>query len=275
MVKSYKAKDMNSQKLILVKLGGSLITDKSKPETPRIEIIKKLAREIKEIQEEGKYGLIIGHGSGSFAHVPAKSYETKKGFVNEKSQYGMCLVQDSAAKLNRIIVQKFLEEQINVYSINPSSSILSAGGKIVDWYLNPLRKLLLYQVIPVVYGDVVLDENQGCAILSTEILLNYLARSLKNEYRIEKIIYLGITDGVWGENKKIIPKITTKDYCELQKCFGASGGIDVTGGMEHKMSEAMEIAKQGIEVVIGNGKTPGILSKILRGEKENCTKIIK
>lgn len=264
---------MNNKKLILVKLGGSLITDKNNPYKANMDIIERLAKEIKELIEPKKYHLIIGHGGGSFPHVPAKLYQTQKGFINDKSPYGMALVQDSASRINRIVIKKLLEEQIRAVSINPSSSLVTKKGKIINWYLKPLTLLLKNKMLPVVYGDVVTDVEQGCAITSAETLLNYLAINLKNEYQIEKIIYLGDTDGVWDENHQIISEITTKTYSALQKNFGASRGIDVTGGMEHKMSEAVKIASLGIEVVIANGKIPDILQKIINNEKGNYTTI--
>lgn len=264
---------MNNKKLILVKLGGSLITDKNNPYKANMEIIERLAKEIKELIEPKKYHLIIGHGGGSFPHVPASLYQTQKGFINDKSPYGMALVQDSAAQLNRIVVKKFLEEEIKAVSINPSSSLTTKNGKIVEWFLRPLSLLLENKMLPVIYGDVVLDEEKGCSITSTEVLLNYLALNLDKEFAIKKIIYLGDTDGVWDENKKIIPIISSKTYVSLQKNFSVSSGIDVTGGMEHKMSEAVKIASLGIEVVIANGKTPDILQKIINNEKGNYTTI--
>lgn len=266
---------MNNKKLILIKLGGSLITDKNKPYTANFDVIENLAEEIREILKIGKNDLVIGHGGGSFPHVPAKLYQTQKGFMNDESAYGMALVQDSAAQLNRILVKKFLEAKIRAFSINPSSSLITENGVIIDWFLKPLEDVLKNNMLPIVYGDVVVDTKKGCTITSTEVLLNYLALNLKKEFQIEKIIYLGDTDGVWDENKKTIQEINSKMYLEMQKSFGASHGIDVTGGMEHKMSEAMKIVEKGIEVVVANGKTKGILIKIINGEKGNYTKIKK
>jgi isopentenyl phosphate kinase len=255
------------KKLILIKLGGSLITDKNNPFTANYAVLRKLCVEIKTISENQDYLFIVGHGSGSFGHTTAKLYQTQKGFLNEKSPFGMALVQDSAAQLNRIVVKQLLEEQVKAYSVSPSSSVVTKNGKIIRWSLEAIINLLEKGLLPVVYGDVVVDERRGCAITSTEILLNYLALNLKKDYRIEKIIYLGDTDGVWDENGEIIPIITPKIYEEMKKNFGSSKGIDVTGGMEHKMSEAVEIAKTGIEVIIANGNKPGILKKIVSGEK--------
>ena len=92
------------ENLILVKLGGSLITDKNKPFTPRHDVINRLAREIHEAKEEKHLKVIVGHGGGSFPHKPAKDYRTNEGIVNGQSFKGIALVQDAASKLNRIIV---------------------------------------------------------------------------------------------------------------------------------------------------------------------------
>ncbi len=261
------------QKLILIKLGGSLLTDKNKPYTVNHEILKQISSEIAKLSKQETNLFIIGHGGGSFPHVPAKLYQTQKGFINNESQYGMALVQDAASQLNRIVVKSLLEQGAKAFSINPSSVVTTKNGKIIKWTIDSLVNTLKNYMLPVVYGDVVFDEAQGCAITSTEVLLNYLAINLKDQFKIEKIIYLGDTNGVWDENKKIIPVITPQIYSLIQKSFGSSRGIDVTGGMEHKMSEAMEIAKAGVEVVIANGNTPGILEKIVGGKKTECTVI--
>ena len=73
-----------SKKLIIVKLGGSLITDKTKPFTARMEIIADLAQQIKEALDEDKnLSLIIGNGGGSFPHYPAVKYQMNDGIKNE------------------------------------------------------------------------------------------------------------------------------------------------------------------------------------------------
>jgi len=58
--------------LIFLKLGGSLITEKSVWETARREVIERAAQEVKEAFEERAFQLLLGHGSGSFGHYPAR-----------------------------------------------------------------------------------------------------------------------------------------------------------------------------------------------------------
>ncbi|MEE9188865.1 MAG: hypothetical protein V3U36_05795, partial [Anaerolineales bacterium] len=70
----------NPQSLTLLKLGGSLITDKSRPRTLRLETLVRLADEIASaLQQRPSLRLIIGHGAGSYGHVSAKQHGTRQG----------------------------------------------------------------------------------------------------------------------------------------------------------------------------------------------------
>jgi len=82
------------ENLILIKLGGSLITDKTKPFTPKEAVIRRLGREIKETLRSFPGRIIIGHGSGSFGHIVAAKYKTQNGIINQKSIKGLALVAD-------------------------------------------------------------------------------------------------------------------------------------------------------------------------------------
>jgi isopentenyl phosphate kinase len=256
--------------IILVKLGGSLITDKTKPSTPRMDIIKRLAREIHEARQEKPIKLILGHGSGSFAHKPAKEYRTDLGVIDNDSFKGIAAVQDAAADLNRIVVESLRQVGENAISINPSSCTIAEGDIIKDWFLEPLEYMLKTDLLPVVYGDVLMDTRKGCSIVSTEEVLNYLSRKLFSK----RIIIVGITDGVFDKdpNKypdaKPIPEINSKNYLKIRKYLGGSIGYDVTGGMYRKIEKMFELTKFGVEIEIINGKKEGYLKRALLGERD-------
>jgi isopentenyl phosphate kinase len=260
--------------LIFVKLGGSLITDKSRPFTERPEVIKRLALEIHNSRKGGAR-LVIGHGGGSYPHEPAKRYETQKGFISKDSVRGVALVQDAAARLNRIVVKALLDAGENAISLQPSSFCIAKNIKIVDGYTRPIEKMLESGMLPVVYGDVGMDLGQGCCILSTEEIFSFLAKSLKPE----RIIMAGKVDGVFtadpnkDKSAKLIPQITQKNFSDIKKYLTSSDGIDVTGGMLHKVELSLELAKIGAECEIINGLKPGNLEKALSGQKGSGTLI--
>jgi len=255
--------------IILVKLGGSLITDKTKPFTPRLDVIRRLSKEINEARKEKEIKIIVGHGGGSFPHKPAKDYRTNEGIINEESIKGISLVQDAASRLNRIIVNSLIEAGENAVSVQPSAGLIAEDGRIKEWYLNSIKEMLKHNLLPVPYGDVALDIKKGCCIISTEEILNYLARQLNSK----KIILAGIVDGVFtsdpqkNPNAKLIPEINSKNYNIIKKYLGGSAGIDVTGGMLHRIERIFELTKIGIEAEVISGEKEGIFKNALLGEK--------
>jgi len=255
--------------LILIKLGGSLITDKTKPFTPRLDVIKRLAKEIHEARQEKGIELIVGHGGGSFPHKPAKDYRTNEGIINKESYKGISLVQDAASQLNRIIVKSFIEAGENAISVQPSAGLIAEDGRIKEWYLESIKEMLKQGLLPIPYGDVALDMKKGCCIISTEEVLNYLAKQLGSK----KIILAGIVDGVFtsdpqkNPNAKLIKEINSKNYEEIKKYLGGSAGIDVTGGMLHRVERIFELTKFGVEAEIINGEKENILKRTLIGER--------
>jgi len=265
------------KKIILIKLGGSLITDKEKPFTPKISLIDDLSRQISEaLKENSNLQIIIGNGGGSFPHYPALQYKMNEGIKEEKQKYGFCLVQDAAAKLNRIIVDSLLKYNLNAVSLSPSSMIITKNGKIKNFFPHSLLLMLKLQIIPVTYGDIVLDEVKGSHILSTEVILNFLALFLKRQgFEIDKIIHNGLTKGVLDGKGKTIKKITLKNFPQIKKNFYQTFGFDVTGGMFHKVKESLSLTKYGIKSFIINGTAEkNLLKNVLLGKKVEGTWIV-
>ena len=128
--------------MMLVKLGGSLITDKSKPFTERKDVIERLSKEIHEARCKKDISLVVGHGGGSYPHKPASDYQTHKGFVNDDSKRGLAEVQDAAARLNRIVVRSLLDSGEEAMSMQPSAASLTENGRIKEWYTRSIERLL-------------------------------------------------------------------------------------------------------------------------------------
>jgi len=257
------------KKITLLKLGGSLITDKKKAFTPKLEIIHNLSKQIKQAFDiNPNLKLIIGNGSGSFAHYPAVQYKMKRGIREEKQKFGFCLVQNAAAKLNRIIVEELLKTGIKAISLNPSSMIVSNNNKIKRFFLEPFFGLLSLEITPVIYGDIVYDESLGAKIYSTEQLLGEIALNFKKKGYQARIIHNGITKGVLDQNGEPIPIITEKDINNVKKSLYSTSGYDITGGMVHKINESLNLAKQGIKSLIINGTSEeNLLTRALLEEQ--------
>ena len=256
------------KELILIKLGGSVITDKSKEYQLREDNIKRLIKEIKLALKSTKAKVIVGHGAGSFAHVPAKKYKTKEGLVNKNSVFGASVTEEAAKMLNTIVVKNFINEKVPVYSFSGGSFLISDSKVYSKSYIEPVKKALEIGIVPVVYGDVVLDKKIGFTIFSTEKILSVLARKLSNEYKV-RIIYVTDVDGVYDEKGNTISKITSKNFESLKKTITGAKNIDVTGGMIHKVEEALVLIKEKkIKIQIINGTKNDILKSAIVGKKK-------
>ena len=259
--------------IIFIKIGGSLITDKTKPFSLKEKALDTICDEIKKALQMDKW-LIIGHGAGSFAHVPAKKYQTHRGIINDESYRGIAEVADVAAQLNRIVIKKFLEHGVNAVTISPLSTMLAKNHELSALCSDSLEAILKLGLLPVVYGDQIIDTKVGCTVFSTEKVLGYLALHLKKKgYNIERIIHCGQTNGVYDADGKTIERITVKNIERHRSALTGSNGTDVTGGMIHKVEETLALAKQGIPGLIIDGVEHGSLSKAIKGEKVFGTKI--
>jgi isopentenyl phosphate kinase len=262
--------------LVLVKLGGSLITDKTRPYTPRRDVIKRLAGEIK--RSIGSEKVIVGHGGGSFPHVSASKYQTHRGFIREDSKYGMAIVHNDAVKLNMIVVEELLDAGVEAYPVQPSSISLADNGVIREMYLKPIELLLEYNMVPVVYGDVGIDLGRGCSILSTEEIFRYIAKHFIDRYTV-RIIMCGEVDGIYTSDPnldrgaKFIPRIYRENVDRVMAYLSSSRGIDVTGGMRHKVKVLVELAELGIKSIVINCLKEGRLERALRGREVRGTLI--
>lgn len=240
------------KRVILIKFGGSVITDKKKPRTFKKEVVDFLVYQLKKAKEKlPDTNFIVGNGAGSFGHYEAKKYGIDKGILTEGQIYGLTVVQDSVASLNRKIVKIFLDNRLPAVSLHPSSIIISEKGRFSRFFLDSLFGFLKMGIIPVLYGDVVYDKKERGKIFSTEKILSKLALILlKKNFLIQKIINIIDKQGVYDDKGKMIKKITQDNFNQIKLYLKKAEGFDVTGGMISKVNQGLKLAKKGIKTVI-------------------------
>ena len=265
-----------SQEVILIKLGGSVITNKEVPMMVRKRVLHRLVDEIGRASRESSKVFIIGHGAGSFAHVPASRYKTKDGFINGESRMGMAITQDSAAKLNRIVVEDFLVAELPAISFAFSNTLVTKNEQKQSWDGRVLEQYLEKDLLPIVYGDVIVDSQQGCTIWSTEKIFSFLASWLRKEtkYVVKQIIHVNGVVGVLDTNGRVIPEMSQRNIGEVEKMITKTKGFDVTGGMWHKLEESLKLAEQGIESRIISGLKKDNLYQVLTDQECEGTRVV-
>jgi len=260
--------------VVLIKLGGSLITEKSREETPRRADIARLAREIAEAAAALPERIVLGHGSGSFGNAAAHRSGIARGFHSPEQLAGIARTQSSAATLHRLVIEALLEAGVAPFSLAPSSWVSTERGAPVARHAEPLLRALDLGLLPVVYGDVVLDRAQGVAILSTEGVLALAAESLLDAgLPVTRALWCGETDGLYDPAGATVPHLSATGDADRIDGVGAPTGTDVTGGMRLRLASAFELARRGIPSLLLNGRTPGALLAALRGEPVRGTEI--
>lgn len=262
--------------MIILKIGGSILTNKDSVESEVDEVsLKRIASEIKASLDLSDKELIIVHGAGSFGHPPAKKYKIGEAF--DKREYpqkriGFCEVQNAVKKLNMLICEAFIEEGLPVIAI-PASSFMSATNKrITEGNLEYFNKYLHKGFIPVIYGDVVLDSQLEICVISGDQIIQYLAKNLNPD-----MVVLGTdVDGVYNKNPKTHDDaIFFEKFSSLEDLETLEGttNVDVTGGMVGKIKELLYLADLGIESKIINAEVNDNIFKVLENKDVKGTVI--
>jgi isopentenyl phosphate kinase len=248
--------------IVFLKLGGSLITDKKREAVVRRRVVERLAGEVAAARETcAELRLVVGHGSGSFGHFAGRRYGTRDGVQSAEDWIGYAEVAAAAGRLNRIVVDAFLAADVPVLGIQPSASARCHDGVLTSLDLGPVRTAVAHGLVPLVYGDVALDEVLGGTIISTEEILIYLARFL----RPARILLAGKVGGVMDKTGAIVDVLRPEDRSAIEAELGGSHGVDVTGGMWSKVDAMLALVAEqpGLEVRIFSGVDPGELTRVL------------
>lgn len=254
---------------IFLKLGGSLITDKRATEVVRHDVLNRLAGEIAEAHRANPtLPLVIGHGSGSFGHVHASRYGTREGVSNTEGWLGFARTGDAAARLNRIVTAALLEAGVPAWSLQPGAMVRARDGTIAHGLADSVIGALVHGLVPVLFGDVILDDRRGGTIASTEEVFEWLLPVLQPQ----RIVLAGEVDGIFSADPLLdpsatrIPLLTPATVADIQAGLGGSYGVDVTGGMVAKVAQAVQMVASllGLEVVICSGLKAGQIATALR-----------
>jgi len=263
--------------LIILKLGGSVITKKD-AEEPLINY-NDLNRIAEEITSSSFDKLIIVHGAGSYGHPFAKKYEIGKKIRNEqdfkRKKLGFCITQSWVKKLNTIVCDSLREKGVLAVSIQPSSFIIAKNKRIYSCNLDLIKKYLDLGFVPVIYGDVVPDINEfiRICVLSGDQIIKYLGENLKPE----RVVLGSDVDGIYTKDPKKYEDAELMDTVTSLEDLNAEGSsnVDVTGGMNGKLLELLELAEMGIESEIINAGKKGLIKKALNHQNGIGTVIRK
>lgn len=252
------------KELLIIKLGGAVVTDKdSLTPKARLNTISRLAKEVRQIVDQDNYNIILVHGAGSFAHGLVKKYNLQHGMKTDQQRYAFGLVTDAMLRLNSIIIGYLFRAKLQAVSVIPHTFIIQSKGKLNYIEAGMIQRYLKNNQIPVLFGDMVLDDKWGCSVLSGDTIVTYLASKLK----ADKVIFLTDVDGIYdcdpkkNPKAKLISEVNNSNIKQVLKGLSPSKRADVTGEMYGKILMIKQSAKQ-VPMVIVNGLKKGNLAKI-------------
>ena len=242
--------------MILIKLGGSVITNKEKPFSVRRKSIEKIVRALKKIDEP----IIIVHGGGSFGHYWSVKYDMHTKPANYNI-HGVSVVKNSMVELNKIILDSFLKNKLNPYCLPPTDFIF--GNKPIIKKVKEIEKIAKSNLIPITFGDALWFGKKKSYILSGDKIMSILAKILKPRL----CVFVLNVDGLYSDpkTKKLIHELKS------EKPLISKSSKDVTGGMKRKVEEAIKISKNGINVFFVNGNKPERILDAVKRKKFHGT----
>jgi isopentenyl phosphate kinase len=243
-----------------------VITDKEKPLTPNLEAIERLANEIARAKVSS---LIVVHGGGSFGHHVAKQYNLTEGYGDPAQVAGFAETHRVMTQLNSLVMEALISHNVNAVVVQPSSCVVTKAGRIQSMERKPLKRMLKMGLVPVLYGDVVLDSEKGFAILSGDQLVSSLAIN----FGASCIIMGGDVDGLYTKDPKanrsarLVERVILEELKAQKHDIEGSKATDVTGGMLGKVRELVPAIEQNIQALLVNATKPSRVYKALRGEE--------
>ncbi len=265
--------------LTIIKLGGSLLTDKTKPYTMNLSVVKNIAAEIRTCLDNGLINnLALVHGVGSFGHPPVIKHKLYKGLINEKQLLELSITQSKVNEFRLKTVGLFQKQGIALNLLHASSVFTGEGMDIRDYYFNAIKGFLKIGMIPFIGGDMMYDDKKGFSVLSGD----EIAVRLTRELNADKLVFATDVHGVYTQDPKHNKNVSLVKEININESkndsyFSNPCNNDASGLMQGKLesiSKLKDLISSGLEVVVLSMKHRGVLKNFLQNKKAKFTRIV-
>jgi isopentenyl phosphate kinase len=266
-----KTRKIRSAYLIVIKLGGAVITDKTQLCVVKRKTITSTARVLAKQRD-----YILVHGAGSFGHIPVDKYNLRGPIESRQQLLGYARTKASLLKLENELVTILAEERIPVAPVVASSCLMADRGRIVSQNFQTIASMLKLGLVPCIGGDLVQDVSLGASVVSGD----QIAVNLAKAFHAHTIIFGTDVDGLFTTNPKLdrkarlIPTLHSAELKEWTQKAGPANAPDVSGGMRGKLTEILPAVRAGVKVVIINLNNPVRLRAAIAGKPVRGTRIV-
>lgn len=241
-------------KRIVVKIGSSNITEDDVLSADRVS---RLAGDIMALRKAGYQVVAVTSGAIS-AGAGALKRSREKLSIPEKQAFaavGQSILMNEYRRC-------FLREGSEIAQILLTEDDVKHRGRFLN-ARHTFHTLLDLGVIPIV------NENDTVAIKEIKFGDNdTLSAHVANIVEADLLILLSDVDGFFWDLNDPAPVGEMNSVTEeVRNRAGGSGSVHGTGGMQTKLKAAEIIMRSGEMMIIANGRTEGVLARIMRGEK--------
>jgi isopentenyl phosphate kinase len=255
-----------SAPIVIVKLGGSVITRKREVERLRPKVLARLAREVASVEDRR---VVLLHGAGSFGHPGAKRFGLAippgEGASGAERVRGASIVAAEVRRLHLAVVRELVRAGGAPASIPMATHARNRAGELVHLDPAPVKAALEAGFLPVSFGDVVPDEAWGSSILSADTIAVALVPAL----RPERVVFVSDVEGILEApargRRTPVREVTAETVASLRP---PAGSADVTGGIRGKATAMLAIAAAGADAGLISGLSDEAVSRAIRGAME-------
>ncbi len=257
--------------MIVVKLGGSVITDKSRAKSLRRATLARVTSEIASSER----AVCLVHGAGSFGHPLAKAHALADGRRGDRAQDAAAAeVHRDVRELHAEVLRDMQGWGARAIGVSSWDVAVLARGALDRFDVGPYARALDCGLVPVGFGDLVPDRERGYGILSGDVVVERLALDLKPA----RVVIATDVDGLYDApphepGARLLARVTAEEAVRV--LAGASQGIDVTGGMAGKVARLAAIARAGVPVRVVNGSVPGRIADAMAGQGGVGTDVVR
>jgi isopentenyl phosphate kinase len=233
---------------VVLKLGGSVVTEKDQPETVAGDRLDGLAGDIAAADVTD---LVLVHGGGSFGHPHAAEH----GVSSTSGTSDAAAVRDIAAAmtaLNDAVVGALADAGVPAVPVHPFSAGYRTGDDDLVFPTGQVAAMLDEGFVPVLHGDILTHAGEGATILSGDELVTHLA----SELDADRVGLCSTVPGVLDDDGDVIPEISA--FSDAAAALGESDATDVTGGMAAKVRALLALGSPAF--VFGPPALPAFLA---------------
>ena len=220
--------------LTVLKLGGSVITDKDSPETVDDASLDGVLDAVAAAVDTDTERLVVVHGGGSFGHVHAAEHGVSTTDGSDEAA-AVAAIHGAMKRLNAEVVDRLQARDVAAVPVHPLSVAARDEEGALALPAGATAGLLDEGFVPVLHGDVIAHAGEGVTVLSGDEIVTSLADSLG----ADRVGLCSTVPGVLDENDAVIAEIRSFD--DVASVLGDSASTDVSGGMAAKVRELLAL----------------------------------